>query len=99
MPVLKVDLQEGFSGETVVLLLNGTEVYRGAPKTRTQIGLAESRSFELPPQHLRLEATLPRSGVSRSLELDLIQDCYVGVTLSPDGGISLRPSSEPFGYV
>lgn len=99
MPMLKVDLQEGFSGETVVVLLNGQEVYRGTPKTRMQISRADSRSFDLPPQHLTLEVAVPRSGVSQSLELDLFQDVYVGVTLSPEGAISLRSSSEPFGYV
>lgn len=99
MPLLKVDLREGFSGQTVVVLLNGDEVYRGAPKTRQQIGLADSRSFELPPQHLTLKVVTPLSGASASTELDLSQDLYVGVTLSPDGAISLHPSLEPFGYV
>ena len=99
MPTLKVDLQEGFSGETVVILLNGREVYRNVAKTRTQIGLADSRSFDLPPQHLTLEVTIPLSGVSESLDLDLLQDAYVGVTVLSDGAISLRSSSEPFGYL
>jgi len=99
MPMLKVDLQEGFSGGGVVLRLNGSEVYRGTPRTRTQIGLADSRSFDLPPQHLTLEVAIPLSGASASIELDLFQDLYVGVTLSPDGGLSLRTSSEPFGYL
>jgi hypothetical protein len=99
MPMLKVDLQEGFSGETVVLLLNGNEVYRGTPKTRMQIGLADSRSFNLPPQHLTLKVAIPLSGVSETLDLDLTQDLFVGGTLSSDGVISLRLSSEPFGYV
>ena len=98
MPTLKVDLQEGFSGETVVLRLNGQEVYRQAVKTRTQIGLADSRSFDLPPQHLKLEAALPQSSVSEALELDLSQDMYVGVTLSSHDVLSLHASSEPFGY-
>jgi len=99
MPTLKVDLQEGFSGETIILLLNGSEVYRGTPKTRTQIGLADSRSFDLPSQRLTIEVAKPLSGVSESLDLDFFQDLYVGVSLSPNGGISLRSSLEPFGYV
>lgn len=39
VPMLKVDLQEEFSDATIVLLLNGKEIYRGTPKTRLQIGL------------------------------------------------------------
>ena len=99
MPTLKVDLQEGFSGETVIVRLNGREVYRGAPKTRMQIGLADSRSFDLPPQPLTLEVATPLTGVSTSLELGMVQNVCVGVTLSPDGAISLRSSLEPFGYL
>lgn len=99
MPTLKVDLQEGFSGETVVLRLNGKEVYRGSPKTRMQIGLADSQSFDLPAQPLTLEVVLPLSGVSKSVDVDLLQGLYVGVTLSSDGVISLHSSLEPFGYV
>lgn len=98
MPILRVDLQEVFSGETIVLLLNGKEVYRGTPKTRMQIGLADSLSFDLPKQHLTLEAGMPLTGVSKSLDLNLLQDMYVGVALSRDGGISLRSSPEPFKY-
>jgi len=94
MPVLKVDLQEGFTGETVVLRLNGDEVYRGAPKTRMQIGLAVSKSFDLPPQHLELEVTTPLSGASESLELDLFQDSFVKVNLLPDGKIDLKAVKE-----
>ena len=99
MPTLKVDLQEGFSGEAVVLVLNEKEVYRGNPKTRMQIGLADYRTFDLPPQHLKLEVTIPGSGMSKTLELDLQHDVYVGISVSKDGVLSLRSSSEPFGYL
>lgn len=99
MPTLKVDLQELFSGETVVLRLNGKEVYRGTPKTRQQIGLAESKLFELPEQHLTLEAAVPLSGLSKSIDIDLSENLYVGVSLSPGEGISLNTSAQPFGYL
>lgn len=98
MPLLKVDLQEGFSGRTIVLLLNDKEVYRGAPKTRQQIGLADSRSFELPSQNLKLKV-VTESGVSKDIELELSRDMYVGVSLSPDGEPVIRSSTEPFGYL
>ncbi len=99
MPTLKVDLQEGFTGETVIVRLNQKEVYRGAPKTRTQIGLADSRSFDLPPQQVTLEVETPQSGVVKSIELGLLHDVNVGICLLPDGAISLSESAEPFGYL
>jgi len=99
VPVLKVDLQEGFSGETIVLRINGEEAYRGTPRTRTQIGLADTRSFELPGRQHTLEVEIPGSGVAKSLILELNQDLYVGVTLREGGEISSRISLEPFGYL
>lgn len=98
MPILKIDLQEVFSGEPIVLLLNGREVYRGEPRTRMQIGLADSRSFDLPPQHLTLKAELPTSGASAAVDLDLSRDLFVGVMLSRDGRLFLRASAEDFKY-
>jgi hypothetical protein len=99
MPTLKIDLQDDFAGETVVLRLNGNEVYRGAPRTRRQIGLAESRSFIVPAQHITVEVAIPQSGVSKSLDLDVFRDMYVGVKFSPEKELLLHSSSEPFGYV
>jgi hypothetical protein len=99
MPTLKVDLQEGFSGKQAVLRINGKEVYSGTPRTRTQIGLAESHSFDLPPQPVTLQFQLPKSGASNSIVLDLAQDHYVGISLSATEEISFTESAEPFGYL
>jgi hypothetical protein len=99
MATLKVDLQEGFSGEKAVLRINGKEVYSGTPRTRMQIGLAESRSFDLPPKRVKLQFHLPESGTSKDIVLDLAQDRYVGISLSTTGEVSIHNSAEPFGYL
>jgi hypothetical protein len=99
MPTLKIDLQEGFSGKSAVLRINGNEVYRGAPRTRTQIGLAESRSFDLPRQKVTIQLELPESGKSQDTVLNLDQDQYVGISLAANGEISFILAAEPFGYL
>ncbi len=99
MPKLTVDLQEGFTGEPVTVLVDGKELYRGTPKTRQQIGLAESRSFDLPTHRLTLTVALPSSDLSGSMEVDLREDVWVGVVLSPEKQIQLRSAPTPFGYL
>ena len=99
MPTLKIDLQEGFSGKSAVLRINGKEVYRGTPRTRMQIGLAESRSFDLPSQKVTIQLELPESNKSQETALNLDQDQYVGISLSTAGEISFNLAAEPFGYV
>ena len=99
MPTLKIDLQEGFSGKSAVLRINGKEVYRGTPRTRTQIGLAESRSFDLPRQKVAIQLELPESNKSQETALNLDQDQYVGISLTTTGEISFNLAAEPFGYV
>ncbi|HET9217493.1 MAG TPA: hypothetical protein VFR18_10960, partial [Terriglobia bacterium] len=98
MPTLKIDLQEGFSGKSAVLRINGKEVYRGTPRTRTQIGLAESRSFDLPRQKIAIQLELPESNKSQETALNLDQDQYVGISLTTTGEISFNLAAEPFGY-
>ena len=102
MPELRVDLQEGFAGDLVVLQLNGDEVYRARPKTRLQTGLAELRAFHIadPARPLLLEVQLPDLGVSRSFPCSFTgNELYVGVNRDEHGAISFRSSQEPFGYL
>jgi len=99
VPTLKVDFQEGFTGRTVILRINGKEVYRAEPRTRTQIGLADSRSFELPAQKVTLDCDIPDAGVSKALVLDLNKNSFVGVSLENGGAVSFKVSNEPFGYL
>ncbi len=64
-----------------------------------QIGPAESRSFELPPQHLTLEAVLAPSGVPGLLKLELFQDFYVRVALTSWGTLLRSPPGTATGTV
>ena len=99
MPTLKIDLQEGFTGELVVLRINGQEVFRASPKTRMQIGLADSRTFDLPPQEHLIELELPETDSTKILKVNLLQDRHIGVSLDQNKSISLKESLEPFGYL
>ena len=99
MPLLRIDFQEGFTGDTAVVRINGSEVYRAAPKTRMQIGLADTRNFDFPPQQLEIEFEMPDTGASETLRLSLDRACYLGVSLDQGKRITFKNSREPFGYL
>jgi hypothetical protein len=101
MPLIHVAFQEGFQNDTVVVQLDGAEVYRRAGlKTRMQIGLAET--FELDaapgPTELRIEVLTQNADVRIPIEVPAVGDLYVGVSVTPDGVVSHKVTNQPFRY-
>jgi len=99
MALLHIALQEGFSGDTVVVRVNGEEVFRKKDvKTRLQIGLADSVELNIAEGPTQVEVLLPAKKLSESVELDVSTPTYVGVSIV-DGKITVRISDVPFGYL
>jgi hypothetical protein len=97
MPLLHVDLQEGFIGEAVVASVNGRELFRKeGVRTRTQIGLADSFELVLPPGPT--EITLTARGKTHAISASLSTDTYIGVSLTPEGSLVHKQSAHAFGY-
>ena len=99
MPKLQVDLQEAFLDDLVVICINGEEVCRNSFRTRFQVGLAGSLSFELASGPTKYSIELPEKGVSYDGEVSLESDKYLGVTLGENGSLGVRESDELFRYV
>jgi len=60
MKLLHIAFQEGFADDTVVIRVNGKEVFRKASvKTRTQIGYAGSFEVNVQEGSVNVEVTLP----------------------------------------
>ena len=98
MPLLRVDLQEGFVGDSVRITVNGEERFRkDGVRTRTQIGRADAFEMTLPPGPARIEVTA--RGVTHPIAVSLAADLYVGVSIAPDGTIVDKQSGHAFGYV
>jgi hypothetical protein len=101
MPLIHVALQEGFENDTVVVRLAGAEVYRRAGlKTRMQIGLADTFDLDAAPgpTELRVEVLTRNAAVRVPIEVPAVGELYVGVSVTPDGGVSYKVSDEPFRY-
>jgi hypothetical protein len=97
MPLLHVALQEGFGGEPVVVSLNDRELFRKDDvRTRTQIGRADSFELTVPNGDARIDVTA--RGTTTPIPLSLSADLYIGVSVTPEGTIVHKQSTEPFGY-
>ena len=99
MALLHIALQEGFFGDTVVVRVNGEEVFRKKDvKTRLQIGFADSVELNVAEGPTQVEVLLPAKNLSESVQLDVSAPTYVGVSVV-DGKIIFRISDVPFGYL
>jgi hypothetical protein len=95
MPAVTVDLQEGFTGDEVIVRVNGREVKRcPAVRTKRTLGLAESVGLDVPDGPVTLEVAVPAKGVTGTVDL---RHSQVGVSVS-DSGLHFIQSDQEFGY-
>jgi hypothetical protein len=100
MAVLHVHLQDGFSGEPVIIRVDGRVVaQRPSVKTRPQLGLAEIIELSPPDGRHSVEIQFPARMLSEAITLEPGRDLHLGVSLEADGTLSHQVSERPFGYV
>jgi hypothetical protein len=98
MALLHVDLQEGFEAEPVVVSVNGQDAFhKPTVRTRTQIGLADSFELTVPPGDTAVQVTA--RGATARFTVPVQDTVYVGISITPEGKIVHRTSSQAFGYV
>jgi hypothetical protein len=98
MAVLHIALEEGFSGDEVTVGVDGEEVlHRDAVSTRMQLGLADTSDATVEPG--RHVVTVSARGASESIDVEVEEELFLGISLSRSGAIEHRVSRERFGYV
>jgi hypothetical protein len=96
MFALTIDLQDGFSGEPVVVRLDGNELaVLPRVKTRPELGFAER--VEATVAAGKHTVTVERGATTATLELEITGPCFVGVQLR-DGTPELRVQDHEFWY-
>lgn len=99
MPVLTVDLQEGFADDLVEIRINDREVFRQAGVS-TQLLLGYAASFETPVRQgtVKIEINLPRKNLSKTIVFQVLDRVFLGVSVQGDQ-IFHTTSPKPFGYM
>jgi hypothetical protein len=98
MAVLHIALQEGFSDDQVTVSVDGREVLRRmGVSTRLQVGLAEAIDVAV-DQGRHAVTVSARSGLE-SIDVEVQDEIYLGISLGRSGTIEHRVSRERFGYV
>ncbi len=93
---IEFHFQEGFTGETVVLSVNGTELSRVTVQTRLQTGLAAIEAVEIAPGR-SATITIPGTRLSATHTVTAT-DRWITVNRRGDALSMVSVSSSP-GYV
>ena len=98
MTAIRIALQDGFEGDTVVVKVNGKQVFKQENiKTKRQIGKAASFEVEVEGGPVNVEVLLPLKNLSETIAVKVSGEAYLGVSVVEDK-IEHRVSSEPFRY-
>ncbi len=99
MPLLRVDLQDGFEGDEVVVRLDGAPVFHGeAVRTRMQVGVAEIVETPVDAGRHRLEIHLPQRDLAIEREIEVEGATHVGVSRDSTGHLTVAVQETPFRY-
>ena len=94
---INLALQDGFDGDTVAILVDGVESYRGVDvTTRTQISHAADTQLGVPERPFTLEIDVPTRGVRESLQVD--PHAHPNVALSLLDGRLVAAYPEQLGF-
>ena len=99
MALLNIDLQDGFAGDTVVIHVNGQEVFHKANVvTRTQISYADGVSVPVAASEATVQVDLPDRGLSHTQRVPVAEKTHLSVNLNRDGQLLVREEPEGFRY-
>ena len=100
---LKVDIQDGFEDDLVVVRVNGTEIFRGeGVTTKLLLGGTDFTSNNAPRVQVSegsvdVEVLVPSKNLSRTISIQASQNTDLGVSIQ-DGKIHYIKVDKPFGY-
>lgn len=96
--LLRIDLQDGFTEDLVIVRVNGTEMFRKeSVTTKLLLGYADYLQAQIPEGSADVEIVVPSRGLSKSVSVQVSQQYYLGVSIR-DGAIEFLARDEPFSY-
>lgn len=98
MVSLVIDLQDGFADDTVVIRVEGREVYhKQAVNTDYSLGRADSVEVQVREGSVSVEIAVPSRRLSDTKVLEVSRTVYLGVSILGEK-IDYRISDEMFLY-
>jgi hypothetical protein len=98
MATLHIDLQDGFAGDSVVIRLDGREVYR-KDGVKTDLRISRADAVDVQAANPTATVEVEARGQSASASVDVTREPYLSVSLDADGRPQLRTSTEAFAYL
>lgn len=98
MGQLTIDLQAGFSDDTVIITVDGSEVFRSTSvSTDYSIGRAGSVTVPSVSGEVTVTVDVASMGVARTIPHDVDDSPWLAISVA-DGAVSTRASAEAFEY-
>ncbi len=98
MPLLRIDLQEGFKGDTVIIRVNGKQVFRKTGvTTQLLLGYAEALEIEVPEGTSQIRVLVPNRKLAQTIPLEGTDALHLGVSVQGNQIVYL-PMDETMGY-
>jgi len=100
VPVLRIHLQEGFSGDTVIIRVGGREVARReGVTTLTQIGVADVFDLEVGTEPVSVETEVVTRGIAGAIRIEAPGETgHVGISVVEGGRLEQKAQKEPYLY-
>lgn len=99
MATLYIHLQEGFTGEEVIIRVDGEErLHFGEVRTRRIVGRARRDALEVADGQHVFEICVPARGIEKRLEAAVRGELHVGIGLGTGDEPRVRVSETSFGY-
>lgn len=98
MVTLTIDLQGGFQDDTVLVLVNGAQVFRKAHiRTLLPLGVADSFTTDVASGPVSVQIHVETKNLVDTISLDVSADTYLGISVENER-IDYIVSDDPFGY-
>ena len=95
---MRIDLQDGFNGDTVEVYVSGVKVLnQEGVTTKRVLGFALSREIELRDGIVDIEIRVPTQNLSKTLTVDAAELPNLGISIRK-GELKTITSPKRFGY-
>ncbi len=99
MHTMHIALHDGFTGQTVTIVVDGRQVYhRAGVQTDLRISRADSIDIEAQADVTTMEVSAEPGNLRGTAKVDLKATPYVAVDIVK-GAIKLTPTGQPFRYM